>query len=196
MARVDEAFVRPAIFVEPQTDILTVVRLFQEQRVSSVLVRDCAEGVPERLGIFTSTMVHKAVLDGRPLQQLAVAELANFQVITVRPSDQLGDAMATMLRHRVHRVVVVDEGEIRGVLEALGPVQLHVQPVAPDHRAHRGSARPGGLKPGRRTDHPHDCLHVPRWYPCASDRHRGAAAQRTPVRARLAAHRPERVGGQ
>ena len=119
MARVDEAFVRPAIFVEPKTDILSVVRLFQEQRVSSVLVRDCAEGAPERLGIFTSTMVHKAVLDGRPLQQLAVAELANFQVITVRPSDQLGDAMATMLRHRVHRVVVVEEGEIRGVLEAL-----------------------------------------------------------------------------
>jgi CBS domain-containing protein len=119
MARVDEAFVRPAIFVEPQTDILSVVRLFQAQRVSSVLVRDTAAGAPERLGIFTSTMVHKAVLDGRPLQQLAVAELANFQVITVRPSDQLGDAMATMLRHRVHRVVVVEEGEIRGVLEAL-----------------------------------------------------------------------------
>lgn len=119
MARVDEAFVRPAVFVEPQTDILSVVRLFQEQRASSVLVREAVDGAPERLGIFTSTMVQKAVLDGRPLQQLAVAELANFQVITVRPSDQLGDAMATMLRHRVHRVVVVEEGEIHGVLEAL-----------------------------------------------------------------------------
>lgn len=119
MARVDEAFVRPAIFVAPQTDILAVVRLLQEQRASSVLVRDSAEGAPERLGIFTSTMVQKAVLDGRPLHQLAVAELANFDVITVRPSDQLGDAMAAMLRHRVHRVVVLEDGEIRGVLEAL-----------------------------------------------------------------------------
>lgn len=117
MARVDEAFVRPAIFVEPQTDIVSVVRLLQAQRASSVLVRDASDR--ERLGIFTSTMVLKAVLDGRPLHQLAVAELANFQVITVRPSDQLGEAMATMLRHRVHRVVVMEAGEIRGVLEAL-----------------------------------------------------------------------------
>ena len=119
MARVDEAFVRPAIFVEPRTDILSVVRLFQEQRASSVLVRDTTAGAVQRLGIFTSTMVQKAVLDGRPLQQLAVAEMANFQVITVRPSDQLGEAMATMLRNRVHRVVVAEGDEIRGVLEAL-----------------------------------------------------------------------------
>lgn len=120
MARVDEAFVRPPVFVEPETDILSVVRLLQDQRSSSVLVRDSQPGAEgPKLGIFTSTMVQKAVLDGRPLHQLAVSELANFNVISVRPSDQLGDAMATMLRNRVHRVVVVDEGEIRGVLEAL-----------------------------------------------------------------------------
>jgi CBS domain-containing protein len=119
MARVDEAFVRPALFVEPHTDILSVVRLLQEQRASSVLVRDPAHEADGSLGIFTSTMVQKAVLDGRPLHQLAVSELANFKVITVRPSDQLGDAMASMLRHRVHRVVVKEGDEIHGVLEAL-----------------------------------------------------------------------------
>ncbi|MDT8992939.1 putative nucleotidyltransferase substrate binding domain-containing protein [Curvibacter sp. APW13] len=117
MARVDEAFIRPAIFVEPQTDILAVVRLLQEQRASSVLVRGAQPDAP--MGIFTSTMVQKAVLDGRPLDRLPVAELANFAVITVRPSDQLGEAMASMLRHRVHRVVVQDGDTIHGVLEAL-----------------------------------------------------------------------------
>ena len=119
MSRVDEAFLRPAHFVDASTDILAVVKIFQAERSSNVLVRD-RSSQPERLGIFTATALQRAVLDGRPLDQLPVGELANFKLIEVRPDDQLGDAMATMLRHRVHRVVVVDEaGNIVGILEAL-----------------------------------------------------------------------------
>ena len=118
MSRVDEAFLRPAHFVDAGTDILSVVKIFQAERSSNVLVRDSSVS-PERLGIFTATAVQRAILDGRPLDQLPVGDLANFSLIEVKPSDQLGDAMATMLRHRVHRVVVVDEGRIVGILEAL-----------------------------------------------------------------------------
>ena len=54
-------------------------------------------------------------------------DLTNFSLISVRPSDQLGDALAVMIRERVHRVVVadvdaegnIDSGRIVGVLEAL-----------------------------------------------------------------------------
>jgi CBS domain-containing protein len=121
LARVDEAFLRPAIFVDASTDILTVVRLFQSERTSNVLVRDAAGGPDQapRLGIFTATTLQRAVLDGRPLQQLPVGELANFPVIEVRADDQLGDAMAVLLRHRVHRLAVTREGQIIGILEAL-----------------------------------------------------------------------------
>jgi CBS domain-containing protein len=119
MSRVDEAFLRPAHFVDAKTDILAVVKLFHEQRTSSVLVRDTSQS-PQRLGIFTATAVQRAILDGRPLDQLPVGDLSNFRLIEVQPSDQLGDAMATMLRNRVHRVVVVDEErKIHGILEAL-----------------------------------------------------------------------------
>lgn len=118
MSRVDEAFLRPAHFVDYDTDILSIVKLFQEHRISNVLVRD-ARVEPPRLGIFTATVLQVAILDGRPLHQLAVGEFANFSLIEVRPSDQLGDAMAVMLRHRVHRVVVESDGQIVGILEAL-----------------------------------------------------------------------------
>jgi CBS domain-containing protein len=118
LSRVDEAFLRPAHFVEADTDILSVVKLFQARRTSNVLVRD-TRSMPPRLGIFTATALQRAILDGRPLNQLAVGELANFSLIEVRSSDQLGDAMAVMLRHRVHRVVVMEGEQVVGVLEAL-----------------------------------------------------------------------------
>ena len=118
LSRVDEAFLRPAHFVDAGLDILSVVKVFQAQRTSSVLVRD-AKTEPPRLGIFTATALQRAILDGRPLDQLAVGELSNFSLIGVRPSDQLGDAMAVMLKHRVHRVVVAEGEQVLGVLEAL-----------------------------------------------------------------------------
>jgi CBS domain-containing protein len=118
MSRVDEAFLRPAYFVDADADILSVVKLFQEYRASNVLVRD-THTEPPRLGIFTATTLQRAILDGRRLEQQVVRELANFPLIKVRPSDQLGDAMAVMLRHRVHRVVVMEGEQVIGILEAL-----------------------------------------------------------------------------
>jgi CBS domain-containing protein len=126
MARVDEAFVRPAHFVDADADIVSVVKLFQAERTTTVLVRDNA-CEPPRLGIFTHTALQRAILSGTPLGELPVRELANFSLISVRPSDQLGDALAVMIRKRVHRVVVaevtsegvVDSEHIVGILEAL-----------------------------------------------------------------------------
>ena len=118
LARVDEALLRPAHFVDASTDILSVVKLFQAQRTSNVLVRDQA-AQPPRLGIFTATALQRAILDGTPLDRLQVGALAKYPLITVRPSEQLGDAMAVMLRHRVHRVVVAQGDQVLGILEAL-----------------------------------------------------------------------------
>ena len=118
MARVDEAFVRPAHCVDASTDIVSVVRLFQAERTVNVLVRD-SRSVPPRMGIFTATALQRAILHGTPLDQLPVGELANFNLVSVRPSDPVGEALAVMLRHKVHRVVVAEGEHIHGILETL-----------------------------------------------------------------------------
>jgi CBS domain-containing protein len=126
MARVEEAFLRPAHFVDADTDIVSVVRLFQAERTTTVLVEDRAS-LPPRLGIFTHTGLQRAILSGRDLSTMPVRDLANFALISVEPSDQLGDALTEMIRRRVHRVVVgsrdaagnVDRARIAGILEAL-----------------------------------------------------------------------------
>ena len=118
MARVDEALLRPAHFVEADMSILDVVKQFQALRTATVLVRD-RRVEPPALGIFTATGLQRAILQGTPLDRLLVGELANFSLIQVRPDNLLGEALAVMLKHKVHRVVVAEGEQIVGVLEAL-----------------------------------------------------------------------------
>ena len=118
MARVDEAFVRTPHFVDADTSILEVTRQFHALRTATLLVRDSRVS-PPALGIFTLTGLQRAILDGTPLDRLPVRGLTNFSLIKVRPGDQLGDALAIMIRHKVHRVVVAEGERITGVLEAL-----------------------------------------------------------------------------
>jgi len=118
LSRVDEAFLRPVHFVDAQTDVLSVVKVFQAQRTKQVLVRDTSVS-PPRLGIFTTTSLQRAILDGTPLAELPVQSFTSFELFTVKPSDQVGDALAALMRHRVHRLIVADGDQIVGVLEAL-----------------------------------------------------------------------------
>jgi CBS domain-containing protein len=118
MARVDAAFIHPPHFVDATTSILDVVKKFQALRIGAVLVRDARED-PPALGIFTTTGLQKAILHGIPLDQLPVGDLANFSIVKVRPDDLIGDALATLIKHKVHRVLVTEGENISGILEAL-----------------------------------------------------------------------------
>jgi CBS domain-containing protein len=117
MARVGQGFLRPAHVVEGDADIVSVARLFQARRTSAVLVR--LDGPDGPLGIFTTTGLQRAILDGRPLAELAVRELATPRLVTVTPETLLYDALALMIRHRVHRLVVMDGERVAGMLEQL-----------------------------------------------------------------------------
>ena len=113
-SRVDAAFLRPAHIVDAAASILAVTRVMNVQRTSSVLVRD-----GERLGIFTNTGLQRAILDGRPLAELPVRDLATFNLVTISPEAPLFDALALMIQHQVHRLVVAEGGRISGLLEQL-----------------------------------------------------------------------------
>lgn len=114
MSRVAEAFLRPAIEVNGDDSIVDVATRMQAQHTSSVLVRDGA-----CLGIFTNTGLQRAIVDGRPLDTLAVRELASFKLVTIEPDAPLFDALALMIQHQVHRLVVVEGEHIHGLLEQL-----------------------------------------------------------------------------
>jgi CBS domain-containing protein len=114
MARVGQAYLRPAHTVDGETDIVAVAGLMQAQHTSSVLVRD-----GERLGILTNTGLQRAIVDGRPLAQLPARSHATFNLVTITPQAPLFDALALMIQHQVHRLVVADGSGVVGLLEQL-----------------------------------------------------------------------------
>lgn len=132
LTRVDEAFLRPAYFVPAQATVLDVVKVFNEHRISSVLVSKqkatlaTTAQTPQathdiaQVGMFSSNDLQKAILsDPANFQSLRVVDFAQFNLICTAPSSLVGDALAIMLKHRIHRLVVQDCGVIHGVLESL-----------------------------------------------------------------------------
>jgi CBS domain-containing protein len=114
MARVRDAYVRKPFYVDGALDLVSVCRLMAEQGLSNALVRD-----GERIGMFTTTDLRDALLRPVPASELAVSEVARFDLICVASDAEVFEALLLMLRHRVHRVLVRDGEEIVGVLSQL-----------------------------------------------------------------------------
>lgn len=114
MSLVSAAYLRPAHVLDGRMSIVGVASAMQAQRTSCVLVRDA-----DRLGIFTNTGLQRAIVDGRPLDRLPVRDLATFELVSIAPDAPLFDALALMIQHQVHRLVVAEGERIHGLLEQL-----------------------------------------------------------------------------
>src|SRR4030095_8311914 len=113
-SRVDEAFLRPAHVIDGAACMFEVAGAMQSHRTSSVLVRD-----GQRLGIFTNTGLQRAVVDGRPPKTFAGGRMTSFDLVQIEPDAPLCDALALMIQHQVHRLVVARGDEVVGLLEQL-----------------------------------------------------------------------------
>ena len=113
LAQVSQAFLREIHVVDADTNLFEVVKIFSEKRTNNVLVRDGTS----KLGIFTITNLQRAILSKLPLETTAVGPLSNYKLITVQASDHLYEALAIMIRHSVHRVIVMNDDQAIGTLE-------------------------------------------------------------------------------
>ncbi|MGO2387255.1 MAG: DUF294 nucleotidyltransferase-like domain-containing protein, partial [Psychrobacter sp.] len=69
------------------------------------------------LGILTDTDICRAVNDRQDPATTPCQRYANFNLRTIKASDEIGDALLTMTRYRIHRLPVIDKnGDVVGVL--------------------------------------------------------------------------------
>jgi CBS domain-containing protein len=122
-ARIRDAYLRKPHYVDGGADLVAVCRDLSAHALTYALVRDVHEGAP-RLGIFTTTDLRDALLRPLPPQQLAVRDVARFDLIGIDIDADLFEALWLMVRHRVHRLVVFEGDAVLGVLSQLDLVSF------------------------------------------------------------------------
>ena len=74
-------------------------------------------GTGHLLGILTDTDICRAVSDQQDPATTPCQNYANFNLRTIKASDEIGDALLTMTRYRIHRLPVMDQnGDVVGIL--------------------------------------------------------------------------------
>lgn len=114
MARIDEAYLHPPLYLDADTSLHRAGLAMAEQKTTTALVRG-AQGI----GLVSlSSLYRAAVLKRLPLDS-PVAAIARYELITLPRNDSLFNAMLTMTRHGISRVVVTETGSeaICGILE-------------------------------------------------------------------------------
>src|SRR5262245_7778493 len=111
-ARVRDARLHPAVFIDGTTSIATAGAIMRDRDTNALYVRD-----REQCGVITGMNLSKAVvLDRRPLDT-RVTELCHFDVVAVDLDDFLFEALIKMTRHNKRRLAVRSNGEYVGMLE-------------------------------------------------------------------------------
>jgi CBS domain-containing protein len=111
-AKVGELFLHPPAFLAASDTIEAAGHLMREINSNTLFVRD-----GERIGIITGMNLSKAVVLRRQPIETPVRELANFDIVTVRPDDFVSSALLLMTRHNKRRLAVRDGERFVGILE-------------------------------------------------------------------------------
>lgn len=107
----------PAIhYVVPEAKVIDAVRTMNQERIGAVLV--CVSG--EMVGIFTERDVLCRVVDeGRNPTATKVVEVMTSEVVAVRPSTLVEEAMAVITEKRIRHLPVVDkDGFLKGMVSS------------------------------------------------------------------------------
>ena len=113
-AKVSELFLHPPAFLAANDTIEAAGHLMREINSNALFVHD-----GERIGIITGMNLSKAVVLRRQSIQTSVGQLANFNIISVRPDDFVSSALLLMTKYNKRRLAVHDGQRFVGILEEI-----------------------------------------------------------------------------
>lgn len=118
-ARVRQARLHPAIFVDGGATVVEAGRTMQEHDTNALFVTDGG-----RTGLVTGMNLSKAVvLKGLPLET-PVRDVCHFDVISIDADDFIFEALIRMTRHNKRRLAVTADGSFLGMLEDIDMLGL------------------------------------------------------------------------
>ncbi|MEU4659853.1 CBS domain-containing protein [Streptomyces sp. NPDC023723] len=112
------------VTVAPQTSVTAVARIMRDQDLGAVLVTD---GDDLRGLVTDRDLVIRSLADGGDPERTTVAGACSDDLVTVRPDEELDQAVRLMREHAVRRIPVVDAGHPVGIV-ALGDLAMERDP--------------------------------------------------------------------
>ncbi|SMC26197.1 CBS domain-containing protein [Andreprevotia lacus DSM 23236] len=112
VAKVQQTYITPPIWLTDDDTVLIAAEQMRARHCSTVLVRG-----PLGPGVFTLSDLRNVVIDGRNPAETPLGDYAQRTLHTVDEDAHVFEAMLTMARHTVQRVLVTRAGAIVGVLE-------------------------------------------------------------------------------
>ena len=112
----------PVHIVDADNSLFQAARIMTEAGLKHVLVRPSGHledknSSDRTLGILTDTDICRAVSDQQNPATTLCQRYASFNLRTIDADDEIGDALLTMTRYRIHRLPVIDaNGQVVGVL--------------------------------------------------------------------------------
>ena len=114
VAKIKEAYVRPPISVSAEDSIYDAVAQMKQHKITSILVKRGDE-----IGIISDTDIREQVVLQRKSIDSPVGDVATYNLIGMTTDDFLFNALLTMTRHRIKRLVIYENNEVMGVLDQM-----------------------------------------------------------------------------
>jgi CBS domain-containing protein len=110
---VKDAMTSEVTTAAPSLSLTEAAMLMKQEDVGSVPIVD-----GERLvGMLTDRdIVVRGIADGSDPHAIKAGDIASRDVVSVRPDDDLDEALRLMAQHQVRRLPVVDDGHLVGVV--------------------------------------------------------------------------------
>jgi CBS domain-containing protein len=124
LTKVDNTIYHPPLILKPELPLIQVTKMLKDKGVDAALVRlndddiRVTKNISEHpYGIVTRTnMLHAVMLDELPLDT-SVGDIATFPVFHVDDGDFLFNAMITMTKQKMKRVMVCEGNDAVGMLD-------------------------------------------------------------------------------
>ena len=112
--RVSEIMTKAPVTLSPAASADEVANIMRDKGISSVIL--VTNGKP--VGIVTERdLVHRVLAPGKDPKRLMVADISTKPVIVVSLKCEVEDAVDTMHRHKIRRLVVLDGNDhVAGIL--------------------------------------------------------------------------------
>ena len=112
--KVGDLMTRNFIYVTPETNLKECARTMVKKRVGSLIVRD----EHKLKGILTEKDIIWAVVkkSKEDLKNILAKDLMKRKVITIKPGDDIANAMQKFKKKKIRRLPVVENGKLIGML--------------------------------------------------------------------------------